>query len=571
MRRFFPYFKPYRLLLAADLSMALLSTICIILIPWLTRQLFNFDPHNKAPFILTVLALVAAVGGMMAGTWLNVKTGQILGARIEADMRRDLFAHIQNLSFSYFDRTRTGHLMSRITNDLSVISGVAHKLPEDVFMSVITLIGAFGVMFFMNTELTLIALIPLPFIVFAGIRCKKEFQTHLRQMREEIAEINSTVENSVQGIREVQSFTNEPFQQRLFDRSNRRFLAAKENMAKQVARFTAVMTGLIRCHGVLIAGTGAILCVAGRLTMPDLLAFIMYARFMMLPIDRFINFTEQYAQGTVALGRFSEIMSCVPEIRSAADAITPPQIRGEIHFENVSFRYRDAADDAVKKVTLHIAAGTTVALVGESGAGKSTIANLLPRFYEINAGALRLDGIDIRKIPLENLRRQIGVVQQSPFLFDATIRENIAFGRPDSIEEDIMEAARRANIYDFIQSLPGGLDTHTGEHGVKLSGGQKQRIAIARAFLKNPAVLIFDEATSALDNESEHLIQESMARLCAGRTSIVIAHRLSTVIRADCIYVMRAGRIIQSGTHAELLSDGGYYSDLYRRALVNPA
>ena len=563
MKRFFPYFKPYCSLLTADLAMLLFSTTCIILIPLLTRRLFDFDPQDKAPFVCTVVALAAAVAGMMGGTWLNVKIGQILGARIEADMRRDLFAHLQTFSFSFFDRTKTGHLMSRITNDLSVISGLAHKLPEDLFISVITLAGAFGVMFYMNVELTVISLIPLPLLVVAGIGSKKKFQENIRQMQEDIAEINSTVENSIQGIREVQSFANEPFQQQKFDRFNGRFLAAKERQAGQLARFFSVMTGLIRCHGVLIAGVGAILCVAERLTMPDLLAFIMYARFMLLPIDRLMNLTEQVAQGKVALGRFSELMTREPEIRSKPGASVPPRIHGDISFDQVTFRYSDTADDALKNISFSAAAGTTVALVGESGAGKSTVANLLPRFYEIGSGTIRLDGTDIRNLRLDALRQQIGMVRQAPFLFDTSICENIAFGRPGASDEDIAEAARYANIYEFIQTLPAGLDTHVGEHGVKLSGGQKQRIAIARVFLKNPPVLVFDEATSALDNESERLVQESMTRLCKGRTSIIIAHRLSTILHADCIVAMRAGRIVESGSHAELLEAGGYYAGLF--------
>lgn len=567
MKRFLPYFRPYRFLLVIDLAMALLSTGCIILIPLLTRQLFEFDPHNPVPFMLTTIALIVAVAGMMGGTYLNVKTGQLLGARIEADMRRDLFAHIQKLSFSFFDRTKTGHLMSRITNDLSVVSGLVHRLPEDVFTSAVTLVGAFGVMFWMNVELTLISLIPLPVIVIWGTRSKARFQHHIRQIREEVANINSEVENSIQGIREVQSFTGEAFHQQRFDTSNTRFRLAQERMADTLARFTSVMTGLIRCHGILVAAIGAILCVMGRLSMPDLIAFIMYARFLMLPIDRFINLSEQYAQGLVALERFSEIYDRVPEIRSAPDAVTPTKMRGEIRFEHVTFRYQDVAEDTLRDVDMTIGAGETVALVGESGAGKSTVARLLPRFYDIRGGTIRLDGVDIRTIDLTVLRQKIGIVQQSPFLFDTTIRENIALGRVGATDEEIAEAARRANIYDFIQSLPDGFATRTGERGVKLSGGQRQRIAIARVFLKDPPILVFDEATSSLDNESEHLIRESMKLLCAGRTTFIIAHRLSTVKHARRIYVMRDGRVIESGTHDELLAAEGYYSRLYTRAL----
>jgi ATP-binding cassette subfamily B protein len=567
VKRFLPYFRPYGFLLAADLSMALLGAVCIVLIPLLTRRLFDFDPGDLRPFAVTLCALAAVVAGMMAGTYLNVRLGQRLGARIEADMRRDLFAHIQRLSFGFFDRTKTGHLMSRITNDLSVVSGFVHALPEDLFISSVTLFGAFGVMFWMNAELALVALLPLPVIVVCGTRSKARFQRHIREMREEIAEINSTVENAVQGIREVQSFAGEAFQQQRFDRSNRRFCSAKEKMADCLARFTAVMTGLIRCHGVLVAAVGSVFCVTGRLDMPDLLAFVMYARFMMLPIDRFINLTEQYAQGLVALDRFSEIYDSVPEIRSAPDAVVPGTVRGEIRFERVTFRYPGVSEAALDDVSMTVAAGETVALVGESGAGKSTLARLLPRFYEVAGGAVLIDGADVRKIDLACLRRRIGIVQQTPFLFDSTLRENIALGRVGATETEILEAARQANILAFIQSLPDGIDARIGEHGVKLSGGQKQRIAIARVFLKDPPILVFDEATSALDNESEHWVQESMKRLCAGRTTLIIAHRLSTVKHASRIFVMRSGRVIESGTHAELLDARGYYSRLYRRAL----
>ncbi|WP_372806742.1 ABC transporter ATP-binding protein [Pontiella sp.] len=547
--------------------MAFIRAACAILIPLATRHLFKLADAPAAEFAGTIAFLAVLVLVLALSAFNNIKWGHVLGTRIETDMRGALFRHLQKLSFSYFDKTKTGHIMSRLSNDLFTIAEVAHHAPEDIFLSVCTITGAFACMFWMNPSLALIALIPLPVMVLCGILFQKRFRGNVRLMRRRVADINANIENSIQGIREVKSFASENYAVAQFDEVNHDFRASKESMYHTMASFHATMMGLIHSHEIIITVAGALMVFKNTATIADVLVFLMFARFMTKPIDRMVNFVEQFGQGAASFERFTEIMDIEPDIQDRPNPVEPDTVSGAIAIKNLTFSY-DGNDAAVlKQVSLAIPAGKTVALVGESGAGKSTLAALIPRFYEAKAGRIAIDGVDVLDLRQQFLREQIGIVQQSTFLFDTTIRDNILFGNRDASEEELLAAAKQANIYDFIMSLPEGFDSPVGEHGVKLSGGQKQRISIARVFLKNPPILIFDEATSALDTESEQLIQDAMERLCKNRTTIIIAHRLSTVKHADTIFVLRNGEIVEHGTHSELTAMDGYYNSLYAKSL----
>ncbi|MCA1810011.1 MAG: ABC transporter ATP-binding protein/permease, partial [Lentisphaerae bacterium] len=540
-----------------------------VAIPFLVRLLLRDHlPSGNAQAVYLIMGVMLALVAVMCGAaFVNTKWGHILGARMETDMRADIFAHLQKLSFSYFDNTKTGHIMSRISNDLFTISEVAHHAPEDLFISFFVMAGSFTVMFSFSPSLAVIAMIPLPFMLLVGGVFQSRMRRGFRRIRERIADINSSVENSIQGIREVKSYANETQEARKFDAVNREFRAAKENMYTVMAEFHASMMFLTELYPVVIIGGGVVVMAMGRASLPDLVAFLMYIQFMLNPVHRLVGFAEQYQQGAAAFERFVEILDVVPDIVDRPGARTLTEVRGAISAEHVSFRYDTSPDWVLREINLSVSPGQTVALVGESGAGKSTLAALIPRFYEPQQGVVRIDGMPITEFTQRSLRAHVAIVQQNVFMFDASIRENILFGRPDADDAELLEAARNANILEFIRALPEGFDTLVGEHGVKLSGGQRQRVSIARAFLKNAPVLIFDEATSSLDTESENLIRRSMQQLCANRTTIIIAHRLSTVQRAHCIYVMRQGRIVEQGTHQELIDHQGCYHQLYSGSL----
>lgn len=567
IKRFFSFYKPHRPLFALDLFMSFVRAACGIAIPLTTRHLFALGaaPVGELVRVIALMMLWAVVLSISA--FNNIKWGHVLGTRIETDMRSALFRHIQKLSFSYFDQTKTGHLMSRLSNDLFTIAEVAHHAPEDLFLAALTIIGAFICMFCINPALALVALIPLPIMVLCGILFQNRFRNTVRAMRRRVADINANVENAIQGIREVKSYASEDHTIEQFDLVNHDFRHAKEAMYHTMALFYSTLTGLIHVHEIIIAGAGAILVSRGSATISDVLAFMLFARFMSKPIDRLINFVEQFGQGTASFERFVEIMDLEPEIQDRAHPIEPETIAGAIRISDLTFSYQPDSAPVLHNISMHIPAGQTAALVGESGAGKSTIASLIPRFYEATSGTIAIDSVNVLDLRQQFLREHVGIVQQAPFLFDTTIRDNILFGRRDASEAELIDAARQANIYDFITSLPQGFDAPVGEHGVQLSGGQKQRISIARVFLKNPPILIFDEATSALDTESEQLIQEAMGRLCKNRTTLIIAHRLSTVKHADSIFVLRDGRIVEQGSHAQLLDQMGYYQTLYKKSL----
>lgn len=570
LRRFIAFYKPHKFLFYIDIVAAIIASLLSIVFPAITRKLIGETIPNKDIRMIViffgVLFIVWAVRAIL--TYIRMKWGHILGVRMEADMRAMIFRHLQKLSFTYYDNTKTGHIMSRITNDLNVIAEVAHHAPEDLIISLFTIIGSFIMMFRFNTTLAWFALIPLPFIVIWGVILGGRMKSGFRLVRRKIADMNSSVENSVQGIREVKSYANEEVEIAKFGDVNLLFQKAKEKMYTLMAVFYTGMGFLTDIYYGVVLGGATWLILQDRLPIADLLAFILYINFILNPINRLINFVEQYQQGTTAFERFIEIMDIEPDIQDIPKPVKAKSVVGEIILEDLYFKYKGSPELILENINLKIEAGKTIALVGESGAGKSTLVALLPRFYEPDSGRILIDGNNVSHLEQKFLRENIGIVQQNVFLFDTTIKDNILYGKPDATDDEVLEAARKANILDFILSLPDGFGTLVGERGVKLSGGQKQRVSIARVFLKNPAILIFDEATSSLDTESEVYIQEAMNELSVGRTTLIIAHRLSTVANADYTYVMRKGEIVEEGRHKDLVADRGYYYSLCARMSV---
>ncbi len=549
---------------------AFLAAILSVFMPMLTRTLLKVHiPNKDLNGIITLLSVMLSIIIFKSVfTYIRIRWGHIMGVRMESDMRSDMFAHLQKLSFNYFDNVKTGHIMSRISNDLNMIAEVAHHAPEDLIISVFMIIGSFIAMFHYNVSLAFIAMIPIPLLIVWGLTFGHRMKGGFRLVRKRIADINSSVENSVQGIREVKSFTNEHLEMEKFGNINFTFQRAKEKMYKIMSTYFAGMTFLTDFYYLVVIGGGVLLIYQGNIDVIDLLAFTLYVNFILRPVERLVHFTEQFQQGSAAFERFIEIMDIEPDIRDKKNAHSLTNVKGTIEISDLTFKYQSSEDWILQNINMTVPAGKTIALVGESGAGKSTIASLIPRFYETQAGSISIDGNNIMDLTQESLRENIGIVQQNVFLFDTTIRENIIYGNPKANEEEVIEAARKANILDFIQSLPGGFDTLTGERGVKLSGGQKQRISIARAFLKNPPILIFDEATSSLDTESEAYIQKAMEELSQNRTTIIIAHRLSTVRKADLLYVINEGKIVEQGTHDELMEKNDYYYNLYTKNMI---
>lgn len=567
LRRFIAFYRPYKGLFFLDMAAAVVMAGLTILFPYITRELMRvYIPERDIRAIAISLSLLAAVYLITMGlNYIRIKWGHILGVRMETEMRKVMFRHLQKLSFSYYDRVKTGHIMSRISNDLNMITEVAHHAPEDLLISLVVLIGAYICMFFFSLPLALISLLPIPLMLIWGIYMGGRMRNAFRNIRKEIAEINSTVENAVQGIREVKAFANEALEREKFRISNDNFQRAKERAYGQMARFHSVMHFLRDLFYLSVVGGGVLLILGGYIESYDLISFILFVGIILPPIDRLINFNEQLQQGSAAFERFIEIMDIEPDITDRKNAQALKGDDWSLSFQGVNFRYDRGLAPVLRDLDLAVPGGKTVAVVGESGAGKSTLVSLIPRFYETERGDILIGGQHIAELRRDSLRENVGIVQQNVFLFDASVRENILYGRPEAGESELREAARMANILDFIESLPAGFDTQVGERGVMLSGGQKQRISIARVFLKNPPILIFDEATSALDNESEALIQEAMFTLSRDRTTIIIAHRLSTVRHVDTIYVMKEGKIVETGSHDSLLEQNAYYASLYRR------
>ena len=548
------------------MAMATLSSVLSIISPLLVRKILALIGVEGA--LSTIVILLSAVLAFYAlgslFSYIRIKWGHYLGVWIENDMRRDLFNHLQKLSFSYFDRHKTGDIMSRISNDLFNIAEVAHHGPEDVVISLLTIIGAYLLMFIINAPMATVSIIPLPVMAIYGIVFNRKLKKRNRAIRKSISEINVTAENSIQGIREVKAFSQEGFQEKKFSSSNEKLKNSREQMYSSMAQYHAGMEFMRQLYYFITIAGGIILIMKGTMDTADLTTFILYVSVVLPPIDRLINFTEQFTQGIASFERFIEIMDTSPDITDAANA-KPLEVKNvDIKYSDVSFSYTEGEKEIViDGLDLHIPGGKRVALVGESGAGKSTTVSLLARFYERSGGMITIDGQDINTVTQDSLHKSIGFVQQNIFLFDSSIRENLRYGKSDATDEELWHALEWANLADFVRSLPEGLDTQVGEHGTRLSGGQKQRLSIARVFLKNPPILVFDEATSSLDTESETLIQSAFNRLSKGRTSIIIAHRLSTVIDCDIIFVLDKGRVVEKGTHDELIAQKGLYYKLY--------
>lgn len=565
-RRFFSYYRPYKGLFLLDFGCAILVGLLELLFPVAVNQVIDQIMPQKN-FQLVVWACIGLFVFYVINTALQyvvIFFGHKLGVNIETDMRRELFQHLQRQSFRYYDEQKTGSLISRLTTDLFEISEVAHHGPEDVFITIMTLIGSFILMYRAHAKLALATFALLPLITLALVFFNKKMTKVNLEIYETLGEFNSGVEASVSGIRVTQSFANEPFEASRFKCLSESYRRAKIRFYKVMAASSAYNYLLIRSISLFTLIFGAYYVIQGELTYGEFVFFILLSNVFVRPIEKVNNMIESYPKGFAGFKRLTEELDRKPEIMDNPDALVVESLQGDIHYDHVSFSYGTEEKRVLEDIDLAIAPGETVALVGQSGSGKTTLSNLLPRFYDVTKGKITIDGIDIRDMTLTSLRDQIGIVQQDVFLFPGTIRENIAYGRLDASEEEIQQAVRLAHLEGAVADMPQGLDTSIGERGVKLSGGQRQRVAIARMFLKNPPILILDEATSALDSETEQVIQESLNSLATGRTTLIIAHRLATIKYADRIIVVSPQGILEQGTHDELLASQGHYAELYR-------
>lgn len=573
IKKFISYYQPYKVLFFADMLCALLISLIDLSFPQLLKFFNNNLFQQDSSIIINSLSLIAfALVGMyllrFCCQYFITSWGHIMGARMESDMRQDLFNHFQRLPFSYYDKNNTGEMMSKIVSDLFDISELAHHGPENIFISLLKIIGSFILLSMINSKLTLILfIITLIMIAFSYLQNRKMHKVFMDN-RKKIATVNARVQDSLSGIRIVKSFANEEIEEAKFSDSNLEFLSSKESSYNMMGIYQAgnsFFQGLLYT-AVIIAG--GYLIASNSMKIADLAIYALYIGILISPIEVLINSTEQFQKGYASFKRFVDILDETPEILNSPNAIDLTTVNGKIAFENVSFYY-DKTNEVLNNVNLQIPAGKTIALVGPSGGGKTTLCSLIPRFYDVNSGQITIDDIDIKAVTLKSLRNAIGIVQQDVYMFAGTVLENISYGNPTATFEEIVAAAKKANIHDFIMSLSKGYNSHVGEHGVKLSGGQKQRLAIARVFLKNPPILILDEATSALDNESEQHIQKSLEELATNRTTIVIAHRLSTIKNADEIIVINDNGIQEQGTHEKLLTQNGLYAKYYNMQFEN--
>jgi len=562
---FLSYFKPHKKLFLLDLICALGISLIDLAFPYISRWcMYELLPQSAYRTFFAVMLIVFAAFALKAVlAYVVCYWGHTFGIRVEADIRRDLFSHMQELSFDYYDRNRTGQLMSRLTADLFDITELAHHGPEDIFISGVTIVGSLAVMFTIQWRLALVIAVILPVFFIVVWSCRKSMQDASAKVKQRTATINADIESGLSGIRTAKAFANETAEMSKFDRSNDSFRTSKQQFHKAFGRFNAVMEFFLCILSAAVIGAGGFFIMRGQMTTIDLITFSLYITTFVNPIRKLSTLAELFANGMAGFGRFLELMREEPAMQDAPDAKVLERIEGSIELENVSFAYRENLD-VLHSVDLSIRPGETVAVVGPSGGGKSTLCQLIPRFYDVSDGAIRVDGVDVRDVTQQSLRQNVGVVQQDVFLFAASILENIRYGRPDATEEEVAQAAKLAEIYDDIVALPNGFNTYVGERGVLLSGGQKQRISIARIFLKDPPVLILDEATSALDSVTEAKLQETFEKLSEGRTTIIIAHRLSTVRNADRIAVVEGGRIVELGSHGELMEKNGAYAELVR-------
>lgn len=569
MKKFISYYKPYKVLFLTDMFFALLVSGITLIYPLIVRYITNtvlveYEIVEAIPILvkLGIGMVLLAVIEYISNYYIAYK-GHIMGAKIEFDMRNEIFHHYQKLSFSFFDNRKTGRLMSRITTDLFDITELSHHGPEDLLISIIKFVGAFIILLNINIPLTVIVFIFIPFMLLFAMKVKNKMNQAFRANRERIADINAQIEDNLSGIRVVKSFANEHIEMEKFHRGNERFVESKDRSYRTMALFHSGLGFFISLINVAVIIGGGYLIVNKIISIGDLLTFLLYINNLIEPVRKLINFTEQFQNGITGFDRFMEIVDIEPDIADREDAKDMENIKGNIQFVDVAFKYEETSEDVFSNINLSVEAGDYLALVGPSGVGKTTMCSLIPRFYEVSSGRILIDGEDIRDIKLNSLRNNIGIVQQDVYLFAGTIFENIQYGKPGASSEEVIEAAKKANAHDFIMELPDGYETYIGQRGVKLSGGQKQRISIARVFLKNPPILIFDEATSALDNESEKVVQDSLEKLANNRTTFVIAHRLTTIQNAKNILVLTEEGIKEKGSHKELLELNGIYASLY--------
>lgn len=568
LKKMLEYYKPYMGIFWTDMFFATVSACIALSIPLVVRYVTSTLIYLEPDVILKQIVVIAAIliGLVIIDCFSKFyigNYGHVMGAKIEYDMRAEVFAHMQKLSFSFYDNQKVGQLMSRITTDLFDITELLHHGPENIILSFLKIFGALVILLGINPWLCLAAFVMIPFLFTFAFIVNKKMRKAFRQNRVKIAEINAQIEDNLSGIRVVKSFANEDIETEKFKVGNNGFLEAKKNSYKYMGIFQAgvgVFTTLIQVCVIVIGG---VLVAYEKVNVSDLITFLLYIGVFTDPIRTLVDFTEQFQNGYTGFERFREIMDTHPDIVDEKDVLELTDVKGQISFENVSFQYEENTQKVLNKISLDVPAGAYMALVGSSGAGKTTLCSLIPRFYDVTEGTIRIDGKDIRNVTLKSLRDHIGIVQQDVYLFAGTIFENIAYGKPNATKEEVIEAAKNANAHEFIMSFPNGYDTDIGQRGIKLSGGQKQRISIARVFLKNPPILIFDEATSALDNESEKVVQESLEKLAKNRTTFVIAHRLTTIQNAENILVLTEDGIAESGTHKELLEKGGIYESLY--------
>ncbi len=565
LKRFIRYYGPHKKLLAADMAAALLISVIGMVYPIMTNRMLNVYIPGKmySTIIISGVTVLALYTVRMLLRYFVQYYGHMIGVRMQSAMRRDLFAHLQKLPYSFYDDNETGRIMTRITSDLFEVCELAHHGPENILISSVMIILSFSYLMSIDWILTLIIFSCVPILFAVTLYCRREMRRAFDDRRKSNATINAAVESSVTGIRVTKAYTNSEREIEKFGQGDGEFVDASRRAYRAMARFFSSTSFVTDVFNVLILVAGGLFLYSGRINFGDYSTFIVSVNLFISPVNTLINFMEQYQNGVSGFKRFIEIMDVEPE-KDSPDAVDLKNVRGEIEFRDVSYSY-SGGGEVLKHVNLKIEPGKTLALVGPSGGGKTTLCHLLPRFYPVEegSGTILIDGVDVRSLTLESVRRNIGIVQQDVFLFVGTVRDNILYGRPDATEEQMREAARRANIDDFIMSLENGYDTEIGERGVRLSGGQKQRLSIARVFLKDPSILILDEATSALDNTTEVLIQQALDELCRGRTTLVVAHRLSTIRNADEIAVVTDGEVTERGTHEELMNLGGLYSSLY--------
>lgn len=566
LRRFARYYKPQWKLFTLDLLAALLVAAIDLIYPMFTRLIIDdYIPNGKVSLMFRIgLVILGLYALRMAANWFMLTFGHLVGGRIEYNMRKDLFGHMQTLDISFYDKNKTGKLMSHLMNDLNEISELAHHGPEDLFISGILLIGSFFILLSIHVSLTLYTFIFVILLLLVMLFMRRRMNKASHAVRQVQADMNASLENALSGVRLTKSFTNEDYEAMRFDKNNRNHLSRRFGFFKAMGNFHALNHLIVDVMSLFILVVGGYFVYLGEIGVGDLVAYILYSTYFIMPIRRLIDFTQQFTTGMTGFERMQEILAIKPSIEDRPGAVDLVDVEGHLEFDQVRFRYQQDGQDVLQSFSISIEPGRHVALVGPSGVGKTTISKLIPRFYDVVSGAVKIDGRDIRDLTISSIREHVGLVDQDVFIYYGTIYDNILYGRLDASYEEVIEAAKEANIHDFIMSLPENYDTIVGERGVRLSGGQKQRLAIARVFLKDPKILVLDEATSALDNETERVIQQSLSRLAEGRTTLTIAHRLSTIISSDEIVVLGEDGIKERGSHQQLLAQQGEYARLYQ-------